>query len=50
MGILHAHTGQEVLVPSAPLVLRLHSARSILMQVFDALVLNSLEMFRVSFV
>ena len=48
--ILHVHTGQKVLVLSVPLVLQLYSAGNILMQVFDALVLVSLEMFGVSFV
>ena len=43
--ILHV-TGQKVLVLSAPLVLQLHSARNIVTQVFDALVLVSLEMFK----
>ena len=43
-------TGQKVLVLSAPLVLQLYSAGNILTQVVDALVLISLDMFRVSFV
>ena len=37
MRILHVHTGQKVLVPSAPLVQQLYSAGNILTQVFDAL-------------
>ena len=37
-------------VLSIPLVLQLYSAGNILMQVFDTLVLVSLEMFGVSFV
>ena len=48
--ILHVHAGQKVRVLSVPLVLQLYSAGKILMQVFDALVLVSLEMFGVSFV
>ena len=48
--ILHVHTGQNLLVLSVPLVLQLYSAGKIFMQVFDALVLVSLEMFGVSFV
>ena len=48
--ILHVHTGQKVLVLSAPLVMQLYSARDLLTQVFDALVFLSFKMFGVSFV
>ena len=43
MRILHVHTGQKVLLLSAPLVLQLYSERNIFTQVFDALVFITIE-------
>ena len=49
MQILHVHTGQKVLLLSAPLVLQLYSAGNIFTHVFDVLVFVFLEMLSVLF-